>query len=65
MQSPNQQWESEMTHLPDLIDTANSWLDIHRSRPDEAAQLAYYRFLARRLRKRAQVRVGQGHNNAS
>ena len=48
-----------MTHLLDLNDAANSWLDIHRSRPDDVAQLAYYRYVARRLRTRAQARVGQ------
>ncbi|NND48859.1 MAG: hypothetical protein HKN60_01260 [Rhizobiales bacterium] len=40
-----------MKHLCKPIDAANAWMDIHRSRPDEASQLAYYRFIARRLRE--------------
>ena len=40
-----------MTHLRKSNDAANAWMDIHRSRPDEVSQLAYYRFVARRLRE--------------
>ena len=43
--------ESEMKHLSTSNDAANVWMDIHRSRPDEVSQLAYYRFVARRLRE--------------
>jgi len=42
-----------MTHPSKSNDSANAWMDIHRSRPDEVSELAYYRFVARRLRETA------------
>lgn len=51
--------ESEMPHSSRKTDIANAWSDIHRSRPDEVSQLAYYRFVARRLRE-ARLRPNPG-----
>jgi hypothetical protein len=49
-----------MTHPSKPNEHANVWTDIHRARPDEAAQLAYYRFVARRLRKAGERNPGPG-----